>query len=67
MKYLISYHDYHALALSLRSIAEHDPYSGDGGQTSVMTFGDRIVNVPYKGGRACSDFLVVCEQNEMGE
>lgn len=42
-------------------------YNLDGGQTSVMTFGDRIVNVPYKGGRACSDFLVVCEQNEMGE
>ena len=34
-------------------------YNLDGGQTSVMTFMDRIANSPYNGGRVCSDFVCV--------
>ena len=36
-------------------------YNLDGGQTSMMTFNDVLVNKPYKGGRSCSDIVFVCE------
>jgi len=36
-------------------------YNLDGGKTSMMTFGDRLVNDAYQGGRACSDILYICD------
>lgn len=36
-------------------------YNLDGGQTSVMTFGDHLANQPYRGGRRVSDILYIGE------
>ena len=36
-------------------------YNLDGGKTSVMTFGDEIVNVPVSGGRTSSDIIYITE------
>ena len=39
-------------------------YNLDGGQTSTMTFMDKVANQPYNGGRSCSDILFICEWTE---
>lgn len=36
-----------------------EAYNLDGGQTAVMTFGDKVVNQPYNGGRRSSDILFI--------
>lgn len=52
--------------LTLKQLAKlcHDlgmtcAYNLDGGQTTVMTFGDSLANVPFNDGRSCSDFLCI--------
>ncbi|PKM62505.1 MAG: hypothetical protein CVU97_05030 [Firmicutes bacterium HGW-Firmicutes-21] len=37
-------------------------YNLDGGQTSVMTFIDSVVNRPYEGGRKVSDCIIIKER-----
>ena len=37
-------------------------YNMDGGQTAVMTFMDRVVNLPSDGGRKTSDMIYIQEQ-----
>lgn len=34
-------------------------YNLDGGRTTVMTFMDRVANIPFNNGRECSDFLCI--------
>ena len=36
-------------------------YNLDGGQTSIMTFGGKVVNEPSDGGRKSSDIIYICE------
>lgn len=36
-------------------------YNLDGGQTSMMTWNGSVINNPYKGGRKCSDIIMVGE------
>jgi hypothetical protein len=36
-------------------------YNLDGGQTSVMVWGDKVVSVPYKGGRKTSDIIMITD------
>ena len=36
-------------------------YNLDGGQTTVMTYKDKVINSPYNGGRSCSDIVYICE------
>ena len=38
-----------------------EAYNLDGGQTAVMTFGDKVVNKPTNGGRKSSDILLIRE------
>ncbi len=49
------------LAAMCQSMGCKIAYNLDGGKTSVMTFGDRLVNDPYNGGRECSDILYICD------
>lgn len=39
-------------------------YNLDGGRTSVMTFGDKVINQPVEGGRTSSDILLIREWEE---
>jgi exopolysaccharide biosynthesis protein len=39
-------------------------YNLDGGQSAIMTFMDRIVNQPYKGGRPISDIVFVIDDTD---
>lgn len=41
-----------------------EAYNLDGGQTAMMTFLDKVVNQPYKGGRKSSDILLIREWEE---
>lgn len=36
-------------------------YNLDGGQTSVMVWGDKVVSKPYKGGRKTSDIIMIVD------
>lgn len=36
-----------------------EAYNLDGGQTAMMTFGDKVINQPYNGGRRSSDILFI--------
>lgn len=38
-----------------------EAYNLDGGQSAVMTFGDKVANQPYNGGRSCSDIVLIRE------
>ena len=38
-----------------------EAYNLDGGRSSVMTMGSRIVNVPHEGGRATSDIVYITD------
>jgi len=52
--------------MTLRELAQffhelgcEEAYNLDGGKTSVAVFGDRVVNIPYSGGRDCSDIIYI--------
>ncbi len=36
-------------------------YNLDGGQTSIMVWGDKVVSEPYKGGRKTSDIIMITD------
>lgn len=38
-----------------------EAYNLDGGQTAIMTFGDKVINKPTNGGRTSSDILLIRE------
>ena len=37
-------------------------YNMDGGQTSLLAKGDKLVNRPSGGGRSASDFIIVVDE-----
>lgn len=51
------------LATLCQSMGCRIAYNLDGGKTSMMTFGDRLVNDAYHGGRECSDILYICDSS----
>jgi len=42
-------------------------YNLDGGKTSMMTFGGKVINDAYQGGRKCSDIICVCDPSADGQ
>ena len=50
------------LAVLMRDLGCARAYNMDGGTTSVMVAGDRIVNHPSGGGRATSDIIAIVDK-----
>ena len=50
------------LAAFMQSLGCASAYNLDGGKTSVMTFGEKIVNDPDGGGRASSDIIYIAAE-----
>ncbi|MDO4357499.1 MAG: phosphodiester glycosidase family protein [Clostridia bacterium] len=50
-----------ALSQLMYSLGCVRAYNLDGGQTSEMIWKGEVINTPYKGGRKCSDIVMVCE------
>ena len=49
------------LAALMQKLGCTQAYNLDGGQTSEMVVGSTVVNNPYKGGRKCSDILMIVD------
>lgn len=49
------------LAVLMRDLGCSVAYNLDGGKSSVMTFGDKVANVPSDGGRTISDIIYIAE------
>lgn len=49
------------LSSLMRELGCNAAYNLDGGQSSTLTFNDRVINQPYNGGRPCSDCIIIKE------